>query len=203
MSGLRRYFVTGLLVVVPLYITAYVLSLIVGFMDGVFNIIPEPLRPEAFIGFRIPGIGIVFTVIFVFIAGALTQNLLGRRLIEFGERLLSRVPFLRLIYNATKQLMETFLKKGEHGFRAVVLVEFPRSGVHSVGFVTSPLTGELKGKTAEGTLSVFIPTTPNPTTGFYILVKESEVKPLDMRIEDAFKVIMTGGIVMPNNDRQP
>ncbi|MBI5238053.1 MAG: DUF502 domain-containing protein [Deltaproteobacteria bacterium] len=202
MSRVRKYFITGLLVVVPLYMSVYVLVLIVKFMDGIFNILPQAIRPDNLLPFRVPGLGIIFTAIIVLIAGILTQNLLGRKLIQLGESLLARVPIFRLIYNATKQLMETFFNKEHQGFRKVVLVEFPRKGIYSMGFMTGTPGGEIKGKAQLGAISVFIPTTPNPTTGFYIIVPESEVVTLEMKVEDAFKIIMTGGLIIPPDDRQ-
>lgn len=194
---IRHYFITGLLVVVPLYITIYVLSLIVGFMDNVFMLLPESVRPDAFLPFHIPGLGIIFTLIGIFLVGVITANFLGKKLLYLGEKILSKVPVLRIVYNGTKQFMETFFAKEHEGFRKVVLVEFPRDGVYSVGFLTCKPSGELKKKTGNDCVSVFIPTTPNPTTGYYIIVPESKVIAMDMRIEDAFKVIMTGGMVMP------
>ncbi len=203
MSRVKKYFITGLLVVVPLYMSVYVLALIVKFMDGIFIILPQAIQPESLLHFRIPGLGIIFTAVVILIAGVLTQNLLGRKLIGWGEALLARVPVFRLIYNATKQLMETFLSKEHKGFRKVVLVEFPRKGLYSLGFMTGAPGGEIKAKSQTGAISVFIPTTPNPTTGFYIIVPESEVVALEMKVEDAFKIIMTGGLIIPSDASRP
>jgi uncharacterized membrane protein len=194
---LRGYFIAGLLVVVPLYITVYVLALIVRVMDGVFTIMPAALQPDTYLPFHIPGLGIILTIAVVFVVGVLATNYLGRRLLAMGEVVVARVPVLRIVYNATKQFMETFFAKEHEGFRKVVLVEFPRTGVYSMGFMTSRASGEIRDKTHETSVSVFVPTTPNPTTGFFIIVKESEVIALDMKVEDAFKVIMTGGMALP------
>ncbi len=202
MSRVRKYFITGLLVVVPLYMSVYVLVLIVKLMDGIFNILPQAIQPDNILHFHIPGLGIIFTALIVLVAGVLTQNLLGRKLIGWGESLLARVPIFRLIYNATKQLMETFFNKEHQGLRKVVLVEFPRKGLYSIGFMTGTPAGEIKGKAQSGAISVFIPTTPNPTTGFYIIVAESEVLALEMKVDDAFKIIMTGGLITPPDARQ-
>lgn len=198
MKSLKGYFITGLLVLIPLYITAYVLSLIVGFMEGVFDILPHALRPSEYLPVYVPGMGIIFTIVLIFLTGLVTRNFLGSRLLNLGERAIGRIPVLRLVYNGTKQFMETFFSKDSKGFRKVVLVEFPRKGVYSIGFVTGVSKGELKGRTEGGTVSVFIPTTPNPTSGFFIVAPEEEVMYLDMKVEDAFKVIMTGGIVVPS-----
>lgn len=201
MKRLKGYFITGLLVLVPLYITLYVFSLIVGFMEGVFDILPTALRPGTYLPVYVPGMGVAFTVALVLLVGLLTQNFLGKRLLGLSERLLARIPVLRIVYNGTKQFMETFFSKDSKGFRKVVLVEFPRKGVYSIGFVTGVSRGGLKDKTEAGAVSVFLPTTPNPTSGFFIVAPEEEVMYLDMKVEDAFKVIMTGGIVVPDGGK--
>jgi len=199
-KGLRAYFIAGLLVVVPLYITVYVLSLIASFMDGVFLLMPSSFHPDNFLPVHVPGLGIIVTIALILIIGVIATNFFGKRLLGLGERALLKIPVLRIVYNATKQFMETFFTKDHQGFRRVVLVEFPKAGLYSVGFVTNKPTGEIKHKVREDMISVFIPTTPNPTTGYFILISEKEVISLDMKVEDAFKIIMTGGMVFPNNE---
>ncbi|MBI5971269.1 MAG: DUF502 domain-containing protein, partial [Deltaproteobacteria bacterium] len=202
-KGIRGCFITGLLVVVPLYITIYVLSLIVGFMDNVLGLLPGLVHPDTYLPFHIPGLGVIFTVGVIFLVGLLTKNIFGRALVVLGERLISKIPLLRMVYNATKQFLETFFSEEHEGFKHVVLVEFPRSGVYSVGFQTGRPKGSLKDKTGGDSVSVFVPTTPNPTTGFYMIVKESEVISIDLSVEDAFKIIMTAGMVMPDKTGKP
>jgi len=197
-KGLKGYFVTGLLVVVPLYITIYVLALIARFMDNIFTIVPASLQPDTYLPFHIPGLGILFTIAGIFVVGVLATNIFGRWVLRIAERVVSRLPILRMVYNASKQFLETFFSKEHDALRKVVLVEFPRKGAYSVGFLTGKTRGEIQEKTSENTVNVFIPTTPNPTSGFYIIVAESEVIPLDMKVEDAFKVLMTGGMVVPD-----
>ncbi|MBI4949634.1 MAG: DUF502 domain-containing protein [Deltaproteobacteria bacterium] len=199
-KGLRAYFIAGLLVVVPLYITVYVLSLIVSFMDGVFLLMPSSFHPDNFLPVHVPGLGIIVTLVLVLLVGVIATNFFGKRLLGIGEKVLLKIPVLRIVYNATKQFMETFFTKEHQGFRRVVLIEFPRAGLYSIGFVTSRPSGEIKEKVGDEMISVFIPTTPNPTTGFFILVSEKDVITLSMRVEDAFKIIMTGGMVFPNNE---
>lgn len=196
-KGLRRYFITGLLVVVPLYITVYVLTVIVGFMDSIFNVLPEALRPDTYLPVHFPGQGLVFTIIGIFIIGVVATNILGRRLFAIGDRVLLKVPVLRIVYNASKQFMETFFSDEREGFRKVVLVEFPKKGIYSIGFVTGKAKGELSQNLHENSITLFMPTAPNPTSGFLIMVEESETIPLDLSVEDAFKVVMTGGMVVP------
>ena len=197
----RRYFVTGLLVVVPLYFSYYVLSIIVRSMDSMLTLLPVSLRPDTFLPFHVPGLGIIFTVFSIFLIGLLTTNFLGKSLLSLTEKGMARVPVVRMVYNATKQFMETFFNQEHQGFRKVVLIEFPRKGIHSMGFMTSKVNGEIKHKTTnEPAICVFVPTTPNPTSGYFAVVPEKDVIYLDMKVEDAFKVIMTGGMVIPNND---
>ncbi|GMR05106.1 MAG: DUF502 domain-containing protein [Thermodesulfobacteriota bacterium] len=194
---LKRYFITGLLVVVPLYVTLYVLALIVRAMDNALNFLPALLRPQSYMPFYIPGIGIIFTLLGILVVGLLTQNFLGKKLVKYGEMILAKIPFLRIVYNASKQFLETFFTKEHEGFSQVVIFEYPRKGIFTMGFVTGKTRGELKVKTDRNTTSIFLPTTPNPTSGFFIMVPDEDVIPMDMSVEDAFKVIMTGGIIEP------
>ncbi|MBI5886356.1 MAG: DUF502 domain-containing protein [Deltaproteobacteria bacterium] len=194
---IKGYFVTGLLVVVPLYITVYIFTLIVGFMEGAYHLLPDALRPDTYLPFRIPGLGVLITLTTVFVAGVITQNFMGKWLLHLAEKILSRVPVVRIVYNASKQFMETFFAKEHEGFRKVVLVEFPSKGLWSLGFLTGRVCEELQKKTPEEMLNVFLPTTPNPTSGYYAIIPKREVILLDMSIEDAFKVIMTGGMISP------
>jgi len=198
MKVLKKYFFTGLLVVVPLYITAYIFTVIVRAMDNVLNFLPWFLNPRYFMPFHIPGVGVFFTIAGILLVGLITQNFFGKKLVEFGESILSKIPFLRIVYNASKQFLETFLSWHQDEYSNVVVVQYPRKGVYTLGFVTGNTRGELGEKISAPAKSVFIPTTPNPTSGFYLMVPEADLIPLDMTVEDAFKVIMTGGIVMPD-----
>jgi uncharacterized membrane protein len=197
----RGYFITGLLVVVPLYFSYYVFSIIVNSMDGMLMLLPVSLRPDTYLPFHIPGLGIIFTVFCIFIIGLLTTNYLGKTILSLTEKGLSRLPVIRMVYNATKQFMETFFNQSNQGFKKVVLIEFPRQGLWSMGFLMSKVNGEMQHKTSkEPSVCVFIPTTPNPTSGFFAVLPERDVTVLDMKVEEAFKVIMTGGMVVPNNE---
>lgn len=194
---LKSYFITGLLVVVPLYITIYIFTLIVGFMDGAYHLLPEALQPDKYLPFQIPGLGVIITLAGILIAGVITQNFMGRWLLHLAEKILMKVPVVKIVYNASKQFMETFFTTEHEGLRKVVLVEFPSKGLWSLGFLTGKVCEELQKKTPEEMLNVFLPTTPNPTSGYYVLIPKREVIMLDMSIEDAFKVIMTGGMISP------
>ncbi|MBI3754080.1 MAG: DUF502 domain-containing protein [Deltaproteobacteria bacterium] len=196
-AGFKRYFITGLLVVVPLYLTVNIFGLIVGYMDTMLKYLPEPLQPDTYLPFHIPGLGVIFTIGVIFLMGLLATNLLGKKLVEIGDGILARIPLFKGIYKPIKQLLETFLATGYSDFRRVVLIEFPSRGMYSVGFLTGVAAGEVQAKTAEKVVNVFLPTTPNPTTGFYLLIPEKDIIPLDMSVEDAFKLIITGGMVSP------
>lgn len=198
-NKLKSYFITGLLVIVPLYITIYILTLIVGFMEGVYFLLPEMLRPDTYLPFRIPGLGVLITLGTILAVGVVTQNFMGKWLLHLAEKLLSKVPVIRIVYNASKQFMETFFAKGHEGFRKVALVEFPSKDLWALGFLTGKVCEELQKKTPEEMLNVFLPTTPNPTSGYYAIIPKKDVIILDMSIEDAFKVIMTGGMVNPGS----
>lgn len=197
MKALKRYFFTGLLVVVPVYITAYIFVVIVRAMDRVLDFLPWFLNPRYLLPFNVPGAGVVFAVAGILVVGLVAQNFLGRKIVEYSEGLLSKIPVLRIVYIATKQFLQGFLNWNQDEYSSVVMVQYPRKGVYTMGFVTGSTRGELKDRVKAPTKSVFIPTTPNPTSGFYVMVPEAELIQLDMNVEDAFKVIMTGGMVMP------
>lgn len=198
-ASFKKYFIAGLLIVMPLYLSIYIFSLIVGYMDTLLNYLPEPMRPDTYLKFHIPGLGVIVTIAGIFLTGLLAANLMGKKLVALGDNILARIPFFRSIYKPLKQFMETFFVTGYSGFRRVVLVEFPSKGMYSVGFITGAAAGEVQDKTKEKVVNVFLPTTPNPTTGFYILIPEKDIISLDMSVEDAFKLIITGGMVSPEN----
>lgn len=200
-TGFKKYFITGLLVAVPLYLTLYIFALIVGYMDTILKYLPNSLQPDTYLRFHIPGLGVIFTVAVILLIGLLTTNLIGKKLIELGESILAKIPLFRNIYKPLKQFMETFLVKGYSDFRKAVLVEFPSKGIYSIGFITGVATGEVQSKTKEKVVNIFLPTTPNPTTGFYILIPEKDIIPIEMSVEDAFKLIITGGMVSPEKTK--
>ncbi|MBI5560281.1 MAG: DUF502 domain-containing protein [Deltaproteobacteria bacterium] len=198
---MKRYFITGLLVVIPVYLTFYVLWVIVRFLDSFVYALPVSINPDTYLPAHIYGLGIVATAAGVFLVGVVATNFLGKKLVAIGEGMLERIPVLRTVYSASKQFIETFFTRGSDGFKNVVLVEFPRKGVYSIGFVTSRTKGEVQDKTKEDVINVFVPTTPNPTSGFYFAVPEQDVIPLDMGVEDAFKMIISGGLIVPEKGK--
>jgi len=196
---LRKYLITGLLVWVPLGITILVIKLLVDLLDKTLLLLPQALRPETLIGFDIPGLGIILTTLFVLISGFIITNFTGKRLILWGEEYVDRIPLVRSIYSALKQVTETVLTSDKNSFRQVVLIEYPRKDIWTIGFQTSDSPEEFNQLTGNKLLTVFVPTTPNPTSGYVLMVPEQEVKKLDMDVEDALKMVMSLGVVTPNN----
>lgn len=183
---LRTYFFTGLIIVLPFLLTLYFLWVVFGFVDGLIG----PLL-ELILGRRMPGVGFVLTLGLILGAGVLATNYLGRRLLSWGERLFTRLPLVRSVYQTLKQVVQALLSDQEKAFRQVVLVEYPRKGVYSLAFLTGSAEAE------SGMVAAFVPTTPNPTSGFLLFVPEEEVKFLDMSVEDGLKLVVSGGVIAP------
>ena len=198
-SSLRRYLIAGLLVWVPLVITVFVIKVLVDLMDRSLLLLPPASRPEALIGFNIPGLGLILTAVVVLATGMVVTNLLGRKLVDYWEGLLLRIPIVRSVYSASKQVTETLFSPSGEAFRRVLLVEYPRKGIWSIGFQTNVATGEIQEKTEKEVITLFVPTTPNPTSGFIILVPREDVIELDMNVEDALKLVMSLGVVSPRS----
>ena len=196
-KDIKPIFLTGLAVTVPIGLTVYILIFLIDLMDGLLHVIPSRFHPDHLLGFRIPGLGIIFTVVFIFAMGLTTRSILGSKILLWGESMVVRVPLVRGIYQAFKQVVDAMVSTKGESFKRVVLVEFPRKGLYTVAFVTGLTSGEVRDKTAENCVNIFIPTTPNPTSGFYMMVPEDQVVTLDMTVEEAFKLIMSGGIVAP------
>jgi len=191
----RRHFLTGLLVIVPLGLTFFVVSSIAGYMDRSLGYLPRKFHPDTYLPFRIPGLGIIFTLAIIQFVGLLSTNLFGRKVVKTYEGILDRIPFVRGVYVAVKQLLQQILSPHSDRFRRAVLVEYPRKGIYSIGFVTGLGEGDLQEKTEERVLNVFLPTTPNPTSGYYLLVPEKDAIPLNLTVEQAFKLIISAGMV--------
>ena len=199
---LRRWFFAGLLVSAPILLTIYITWLLINLIDGyAASLVPTQFNPATYTDFPIPGVGIVFAVVLIIIIGALTTGLLGRSLIKFGEGLLSRVPVMRSLYGATKQIMETVMASQSDAFREVVLIEYPRRGIWVIGFVTGNTKGEVQNMSSENLINIFVPTTPNPTSGFLLFLPREDAISLDMGVEEAVKMVVSGGIVTPSDPR--
>lgn len=195
---MRKYLIAGLLVWMPLGITFLVIRAIVGFLDKTLLLLPEAYQPDNLLGFHIPGLGVLLAVVLVLATGMIVANLLGRRLVNAWESLLSRIPLVRTLYAGIKQILEAVLAADAKSFRKVLLVEYPRRGVWSLAFMTSDQLGEVQQKTQHDVIGVFIPTTPNPTSGFVLMVPRNEVISLDMTVEQGLKMIISMGTVVPD-----
>ena len=196
-TNLKNYFFTGLLVILPIFITAYVILFLIRIMDAILKFIPVKYLPDTYLPFHIPGLGLIFVVILVFAVGLLTRNIVGRKIVHLGENIVERIPLVRILYAGVKQLLETIFLQKTDAFKRVALVEYPRRGTYVIGFITGESKGEVQDKTDKNMINLFIPTTPNPTSGFYMLVPDDELVVLNMSVEDAFKLIISGGIVSP------
>lgn len=194
---MKKYLIAGLLVWMPLGITFLVVRAIVDFLDRSLLLLPYAYQPDNLLGFHIPGFGVVLAVVMVLTTGMIVANFLGRRIVFAWESLLARIPVVRNLYAGIKQVLEAVLAADGKSFRKVLLVEYPRKGVWSLAFMTSSDLGEVQEKTAGDVVSVFIPTTPNPTSGFVLMVQRSEVIEMDMTVEEGLKMIISMGVVVP------
>ena len=199
---IRGYFLAGILVTAPLGITGYLAWVIVGFIDhSITPLVPDQYNPETYLPFSLPGLGVLILILVLTLIGALTAGLLGRWLVHTGERILNRMPVIRSFYSATKQIFQTVLAQKSNAFREAVLVEYPRRGIWAIAFITGTTKGEVQNLTEQETVNIFLPTTPNPTSGFLLFVPKEDVVPLDMNVEDAIKMVISGGIVTPPDNR--
>lgn len=205
LSGrLRAYFLAGILVTAPISITIYIAWLIISSIDAAINpLIPERYNPETYLPFALPGLGLVVLLVMLTLIGALTAGYVGRTIMSAYEVLLARMPVVRSIYSALKQIIETILAQQSAAFREAVLVEYPRPGLWAIAFITGRTEGEVQNLTADETINVFLPTTPNPTSGFLLFVPRKDLIPLSMTVEEALKMIISGGIVTPPDRRPP
>lgn len=197
MKPFQRYLVAGLLVWVPAGITFLILKLVVDLMDQTLLLLPVAYQPETVLGFRIPGLGILLTGVVVFATGMLAANLVGRRLLKLWDGLLHRIPLVRSIYGGAKNFAEVLLGDTGESFKRVVLIEWPRKGVYAIGFLTGAPVGEIRFRTGQDMVPVFVPTTPNPTSGFVFMMPRSEIIELDMDVESAVKLVVSLGVVAP------
>ncbi|MEX3930628.1 DUF502 domain-containing protein [Paraburkholderia phymatum] len=198
-TTLKSVFLTGLLVLVPLAITLWVLGLIIGTMDQTLLLLPHSWQPERLLGFRLPGLGAVLTLAFIFVVGLLTQNFVGQKLVGWWEVIVARIPVVGPIYTSVKQVSDTLLSSSGNAFRKALLIEYPRKGSYTIGFLTGIPGGDVVNHLKEDHVSVYVPTTPNPTSGFFLMVPKSEVIELDMTVDAALKYIVSMGVVAPSS----
>lgn len=200
---MKRYFIAGLLVWIPLGITLWILNLILVTADQTLSLLPPELRPEELFGISLPGAGLVITLVVVLITGVIAANYVGRRLLAFGEQLLGHIPVVKSIYTGVKQVSDTLFSNEGQAFRQAVLVEYPRCGSWTVAFQTGVPSGEVAAAVGPDHISVYVPTTPNPTSGFFLIVPKSAVKPLDMSVDMALKYLISMGVVGPDHPHKP
>ena len=196
LASLRRYLIAGLLVWLPLAATILVLRGLVGFLDRTLLLLPEAYRPDALLGFHIPGLGVVLTFLVLLITGVIAANLFGKQLVRAWEALLDRIPLVRSIYSAVKQLAETMFSNGQ-SFRKVLLIEYPRKGTWTLAFQTSADVGEAQLKTGRDVINVYVPTTPNPTSGFFLMIPKEEVVELEMSVDEGLRMLISMGAIVP------
>jgi uncharacterized membrane protein len=194
---LKKYFITGLLIWVPLAITVWVLAAIVNTMDQSLLLLPSQLRPEQLIGFYVPGLGVILTLLVVLITGLVTANLVGQRLLRFWEAILARIPVVKSIYYSVKQVSDTLFSSSGEAFRKALLVQYPRQGSWTIGFLTGHPAASVADHLPGECVSVYVPTTPNPTSGFFLMMPKADVIELEMSVDEALKYIISMGVVAP------
>lgn len=196
----KTYFFTGILVTAPVALTFYLVIELFKWVDAsVIRFIPEKYNPETYLSYGLPGLGILLLVVAFVLIGMLATNILGRWLMSFGQRLIEKTPVISGVYSALKKLFETFLGQGTtSAFRKAVLVEYPRKGVWTIAFITTPVYEGFEHLLPQDMVTIYVPTTPNPTSGFMLYVPKKEIKELDMRVDDAFKLLVSTGIVTPS-----
>jgi len=198
MKNFRRYLIAGLLVWLPIGVTVFLVRIMIGLMDRSLLLLPSQFRPENVIGFGIPGLGFLLTIIVLLLTGVLAANFVGKSMVSFGESLLDRIPFVRSIYSATKNFAEIVFSGSGQSFKKVLLIEYPRKGIYSLAFQTSSELGEVQERVGEDLVCTFVPTTPNPTSGYIIVLPKKDIIELDMEVEQALKMIMSLGVVVPS-----
>ena len=199
----RNYLIGGLLIWIPIMITVWVVRFLSGILDSSLLLLPPSWRPEAVFGTYVPGVGIVLSLVLLFVTGVVVKNLFGGQIVAGLESLVRRIPVVGSVYGGAKTFSETVLTDKGKSFKQVVMVEFPRKGVFSIGFITSHELEEAQAKTAQEVTCVFVPTTPNPTTGFLVLIPKDEVVNMDMTVDEAFKMLLTLGVVVPTWKNKP
>lgn len=199
-THLRRYFLAGLLFWIPLGVTVLTIRFVFQLLEKGIALLPYRYQPEQLFGISIPGLDFIIVLFIVYLTGLLLANFMGRKLVAFWESLLARIPVVRSIYSAVKQIMDTLFNPDSHAFRKVLLVQYPREGCWSLAFQTGHGTSKINQQAGEETTTVFVPTTPNPTSGFLVMLPKSQIIDLDMSVDDALKMIISLGVIQPNMD---
>lgn len=194
---IKRYFLTGLLIWVPLAITTWVLSLIVNTMDQSLLLLPTAIHPHTLFGFNIPGAGVILTLAIILLTGLVTTNFIGQKLVIWWERLLARIPFVNSVYNSVKQVSDTLFSSTGQAFRKALLIQYPHEGAWTIAFLTGKPGGDVLNHLKGDYVSVYVPTTPNPTSGFFLILQKKDVIELEMSVDEALKYIISMGVVAP------
>jgi len=197
----RKYFITGLLIWIPLVITIWVLKLVVDTLDQSLLLLPPQWRTESFLGFHVPGLGVILTLVIVFVTGVLATNFLGARLVHLWHEILHRIPVVNSIYSSVKQISDTLFSSSGQAFRKALLVQWPREGMWTIAFLTGMPGGDVVHHLPGDYVSVYVPTTPNPTGGYFVMVPRKDVIELDMSVDAALKYIISMGVVSPGQGR--
>jgi uncharacterized membrane protein len=200
---MKKYFITGLLVLVPLFITVWVLTTLIGMMDQSLLLLPEAWQPEALFGRKIPGLGAILTMLIIIGTGVIATNIFGKQIIVLWESMLSRVPVVKSIYNSVKQVSDTLFSDSGNAFRKALLVQFPHQGSWTIAFLTGTPGGDVANHLKGDYVSVYVPTTPNPTSGYFIMVARADVVELNMSVDEALKYIISMGVVAPTQKPKP
>jgi len=193
----RKYFITGFAVFVPIALTIYIIKVVVIKLDAVFRFLPPKFHPDTYLPFHIPGLGLLATLLIILIIGLLAKNFFGRKIVHWVEGIFKNIPLVRVIYTAISGFVKALFSDSSEAFRQAALVEFPRKGIYSMGYVVGESDSDLFPGLGSDYVKMFIPTTPNITTGFFILVKKDQVKPIDVNPQEAFKIIISAGVVTP------
>jgi uncharacterized membrane protein len=203
MGPLRRWFFAGLLVIVPVAITIWVLQWIIGTLDQTLLILPEAWQPDRLLGFHIPGFGVLLALGILLLAGATASNFMGKKLVIWGDAILGRIPVVRSIYTSVKQVSDTLFSPSGNAFRVAVLLQWPRPDVWTIGFVTGTPGGDVTNYLLGEYLSVYVPTTPNPTGGYFVMLRRSDCIELRMSVDEALKYVVSMGVVVPGGAANP
>ena len=194
---MKKYLITGLLIWIPLAITLWVLSALVGMLDRTLLLLPQAWQPRTLLGFNIPGLGVVLTLVVLLVTGMFGANIIGQRLVRYWERLLNRIPIVKSLYSSVKQVSDTLFSSSGNAFRKALLIQYPRQGSWTIAFLTGQPSGEVARHLQGDYLSVYVPTTPNPTSGFFLMIAKSDVIELEMSVDEALKYIISMGVVPP------
>jgi len=204
LAALRRYFISGLLVWIPIVVTIFIITYILNLLDSSLLLLPARAQPRYLLGYNIPGLGVLITIAVILITGFLAANFFGKRLVKLWDRIINRIPLVRSLYGGVKQMMETLFSSSGHSFRKVLLVEYPRPGLWSIAFQTGAGTPEIQQcLDGEEVVTLFIPTTPNPTSGFLMYAKKKDVIELKMPVDQALKFVISLGVVQPTSKNTP